>query len=203
VGAGNATPERAEPDDTALAARYPLSDTTLHIGGRDWTITSVLDQDALVESVRTERDLEQFPYGLMLWASAIGLAERLAEEPVLVRGKRVLEIGAGVGLPGLVRQVAGGQIRHANGLPNGRSRARPAQCVPKRYFGHHYQIADWRHFPPDLLPDTGAPFDVVLGSDVLYERALHAPLTDVLARLLPPGDTNGCCSCPIRSAPNP
>ena len=74
-----------------LAARYPLTEMALSIGGRRWTLTSVEDQDALIDGAQTEADLAHFPYGLLLWESALGLAERLAAEPGLVRGKRVLE----------------------------------------------------------------------------------------------------------------
>jgi len=43
--------------------------------------------------------------------------------------------------------------------------------------------ADWRAFPADL----GQPFDIVLGSDILYERTLHPDLLRLLPTLVQPG----------------
>ena len=165
-----------------------LVDVALTVGGRAFSIIAVRDQDALIENVKTDEDLAAFPYGLMLWASAIGLAERLAQQPELVRGKRVLEIGAGVGLPGLVARTLGAvhvtqTDYQETTLALARSNAQRNGLAGEV----EHRRADWRDFPPDLL---GA-FDVVLGSDVLYERTLHAPLADLLPRLLRPGADGG------------
>ncbi len=168
----------------ALAARFPLVTHPVEAAGRSWRLTAVRDQDALLSGVETDGDVEQFPYGLLLWASALGLAGRLAEEPSLVAGKRVLEIGAGVGLPGLAAHALGAAeviqtdyqddalalCAHnavENGVPAGAVRCRRA---------------DWRDFP-----DLGQPFPLVIGSDVLYERTLHPTLRALLPRLVTPG----------------
>jgi predicted nicotinamide N-methyase len=163
---------------------YPLVDVAPRVGGRTWTITAVQDQDALIESVRTDEDLAAFPYGLMLWASAIGLAERIAEQPELVRGKHVLEIGTGVGLPGLVARALGAvRVAQTDYQETALALARRNATQNGLAGLVEHRLADWRDFPPDLL----SAFDVVLGSDVLYERTLHDPLADLLPRLIRPG----------------
>lgn len=166
----------------ALAARYPLEEARLSIGGRTWRITAVEDQDALIAQVKTDADLQAFPYGLMLWASALGLAERLAEEPSLIAGKRVLELGAGVGLPGIAAAALGAsEVIQTDYQDEALALARhnaAANGVQDRIRLRH---GDWRSFFTD-----GLPFDVVIGSDLLYERSLHAPLADLLPRLVTP-----------------
>src|ERR1051326_2047479 len=82
-----------------IAERFPLVTSEISVGGRTWRVTAVQNQDALVEAVDT---LEHMPYGFLLWESAVGLAQLLAEEPERVAGKRVLELGCGVGFPGMV-----------------------------------------------------------------------------------------------------
>lgn len=164
-----------------LVERYPLVETRLHIGGRDWYITSVQDQDALMREVRTDADLENFPYGLMLWASAIGFAEWLSERPSLVSGQRVLEIGAGIGLAGLVTAGMGAEVVQTDYQLDALA---ICQWNAERNMVSHVlpRVGDWRDFPEDLLG-----FPVVLGTDILYERSLHTTLATLLPRLVAPG----------------
>ena len=166
-----------------LRVRLPLTDKRLRVARHDLRLTYVEDQDALVDEVCTEEDLQNFPYGLMLWASAVGLAEALAQES-LVAGKRVLELGCGVGLAGIAARLFGGAKtvvqtdyqQDALTLAAHNAHANGASEITTR-------IGDWRSFP-DL-----APFDVVMGSDILYESTLHTTLAELLPRLVAPGGT--------------
>ena len=66
------------------------------------------DQDALLDFAE---ELEHFPYGFLLWEASVALARKLAANPSLVAGKRVLELGAGVGLaPGIVARSLGAEV---------------------------------------------------------------------------------------------
>ena len=150
------------------------------VGGRAWKILEAASADSLVAHVETDADLQAFPYGLLLWPSAVALAERLTAEPALVRGTRVLELGAGVGLPGLVAQSLGGRVTQTDyqsePLALARRNARRNGVMDVTTVE-----GDWRRFP--ALP----PFDVVLGSDVLYERSLHDTLLALLPAVVAPG----------------
>ncbi len=167
-----------------LSDRYPLVDVSRRFGDREYRLTCVRDQDALLSGITDEAEVDNFPFGLLLWASAIGLSERIVAEPSLVAGKRVLEIGAGgVGLPGLVaKEMGAGEVLqtdyHEESLV-----LLVRNAGQNGYAGRVTQArADWRDFP-----DLGPPFDVVLGSDVLYERTLHDSLLALLPRLVAPG----------------
>ena len=48
------------------------------------------------------------PYWCRLWPSAVALAQLMLQQPELIRGKRVCEIGSGVGLAGIAAALAGG-----------------------------------------------------------------------------------------------
>ena len=162
---------------------FPLTEVTLPLAGQEWRLTVVQDQDALMRQVHTDHDLAHFPYGLMLWASAIGLARRLADCPQIVRGRRVLELGAGVGFAGLV-------AAHLGASEVIQTDYQADTLALARYNAHQNGVAarqrpgDWRDFPADL-----SGFDVVIGSDVLYERALHADLYQLFPRVVAPGGT--------------
>ena len=58
--------------------------------------------------VKTQHDLDHFPYGWMLWPSAIGLSKYILSNPQRFAGKRVLELGCGVGMSGVAAAIAGG-----------------------------------------------------------------------------------------------
>jgi predicted nicotinamide N-methyase len=164
-----------------LAQRYPLVDLTIPAAGRSWRLTAAQDQDALLEAVQTEEDVANFPYGLMLWPSAIGLAEWLARSPSTVQGKHVLEIGAGVGLAGLAARMLGAEVTQTDFQADALTLCRHnAAC--NGIDGVRVMRGDWRDFPSDL-----APCEMVLGSDVLYERSLHPALESLLPRLIVPG----------------
>jgi predicted nicotinamide N-methyase len=167
-----------------VAARFPLTTSVVDVHGRKWRVASVQDQDALLEEVESDEDLENFPYGLLLWASAVGLARRVAREPALVAGKRVLEMGAGVGLSGIVAASAGAvEVVQTDYQPAALALCAHNAAENGVTDGVTRALADWRRFPADL----GQPFDVVLGSDVLYERTLHADLLALLPTLVAPG----------------
>jgi predicted nicotinamide N-methyase len=169
------------PELPTRVTRYPLVEIDVPIEQQIWKITAVEDQDALIESVQTEEDLEAFPFGLMLWASAIGLAERLVAEPALIKKKRVLELGAGVGLPGLaVAALGASEVTQTDYQEDALDLARH-NAVTNGIGTICVRQGDWRDFFTDSLP-----YDLVIASDVLYERTLHEPLAALLPKLVAP-----------------
>jgi predicted nicotinamide N-methyase len=159
-----------------IGAKFPLVTAEIRIGDRLWKVTAVQNQDALLDGAD---ELEHFPYGFLLWESAIGLARHLAAHPGLVQGKRVLELGAGVGLPGLVARSLGAEVHQTDHQPGALSLIRVNAAdnglpIPQTF------IADWREWTHPTR------YDVVLGADILYERAMHFYLDTLFPRCLTP-----------------
>lgn len=159
--------------------RFPLTDTAVEIGGREWTIRAVPTEDALLEG---KVDYDRFPFGLLLWESAVGLARHLAEKPEQIQGRRVLELGAGVGLAGIVAQWLGAQVwqtdHQSDALALAQINAAANGAGTMRQF-----LADWRHW------NHSGQYDVLLGADILYERAMRPYLIEVFRAALAPGGT--------------
>jgi methyltransferase-like protein 23 len=88
-------------DDLALEA------VSIPIGGREWHLECVRDQGRVLAYAESHA---QAPYGLLLWESAVALARSLHTRSTLVENKQVLELGAGVGLPGLVARSLGAEV---------------------------------------------------------------------------------------------
>src|SRR5262245_21110062 len=88
----------------------PLEEVELAVGDRTWTIShtgAVISLDEEVAFLRGENTTRR-PYGIVLWPSAIALAHEVASRAL--DGARVLELGAGTGLPGIVAASAGARV---------------------------------------------------------------------------------------------
>lgn len=157
--------------------KLPLEHIELSIGGRRWRIQAVLNQDALLE---VAGQLAHIPYGFLLWESAIGLASLLAEHPALVAGKRVLELGAGMGLPGLVAGSLGATVWQTDHEDRALALAQ-TNAAQNGVTGIQHFVADWRTWAHD------AQYDAILGADILYERAMQPCLVPIFRQNLAPG----------------
>eukprot|EP00967_Tisochrysis_lutea_P072040 scaffold95911_cov19-Tisochrysis_lutea.AAC.2 len=52
------------------------------------------------------------PYWVRAWPSALALASTVLDSPELVRGKRVADLGAGLGVAGIAAALAGAPAGH-------------------------------------------------------------------------------------------
>jgi predicted nicotinamide N-methyase len=118
------------------------------------------------------------PYWAVLWRSGVALAAEV-DGPSL-RGRRVVELGCGLGAPSIAAARAGADVLATDSSPEALTLAsRSAQLNDVRI---DTATVDWAH--PDELVESG-PFDLVVAADVLYERASYAPLLSLLPRLAP------------------
>ncbi|HET7458835.1 MAG TPA: class I SAM-dependent methyltransferase [Gemmatimonadaceae bacterium] len=139
--------------------------------------------EELIVEEAFERD-ERLPYWADIWPSAVALSGRLvplAERYALRRpGARALELGCGVGLVTTVLAFAGFDVvatdyyddaLHFARLNAGRNAGAAIET----------RNVDWRDFPNDL-----GRFDLVVASDVLYERPYAALVAHAIHRSLAP-----------------
>ncbi len=133
---------------------------------RLWLIDAQ-NMDRAFSPEETRRILEEPPYWCFCWASGLVLARWLAERPEWVRGKRVLDFGAGSGVAAIAAAKAGALevvacdldplallACRANAALNG---------VELSYSADFFAEAD--------------RFDLIIVADVLYDRA-NLPLLD-------------------------
>jgi methyltransferase-like protein 23 len=165
--------------------RTSIGDFTLHeyrlaLGGRAW---SFLHTGAIFTAEQENRYLAQerdrLPYGVMLWPASIALAHELLARSV--QGKRVLELGAGTGIPGIVAASLGAHV-----LQLDRSEVAIHVCElnkTRNSVALDVREVDWDSFESDQ------PFDLILGSDVLYVTTMHERLRAICERYLAPGGT--------------
>lgn len=150
------------------------------VGGRVYRVYQPETADALIDEAEFDRD-ERLPYWADLWPSAIALARHVAE--LELAGKRVAEVGCGVGLPAMAALSNGAEVTVTDHYEAALDFA--AHNARENTGGEvATAMLDWR--VPETWEGVG-PFDVVLGADVLYERRNTQPLASVVEALLAPG----------------
>ena len=115
----------------------------------------------------------QWPLFGMLWPSGLQLAGAMLRRP-LVEGESILEIGCGLALASLVCHRRGALVTASDCHPLAGEflleNLRLNALAPMRYCH-----GDWSAQPPQTAPAHAIPrvqgrFDLIMGSDVLYER---------------------------------
>jgi predicted nicotinamide N-methyase len=172
-GGEQSPPPRLEP----LPAE--LVEETVEIGGRRFSLLRPRNPEALLDEAAFEHE-EFLPYWAELWPSAVALARAVSARGL--RGLRALELGCGLALPSVVAALGGAEVLATDWSPDAlRAAALNAERNGARVAT---QLVSWAD-PGPLL--TGAPWDVVLGSDLLYERRNVEQLLELLPRLVDSG----------------
>lgn len=160
---------------------FELHDYQLRSGARAWSVwhTGVVltpEDEVRVIGAKTNR----LPYGVALWPSAIALGHEIAGRGDQFAGRRVLELGAGMGLPGIVASSAGGRVVQTD-------RDELALHLARRNGARNhaadveYRLADWTEWAD---PDR---YDWIIGADILYGAVLHDHLRQIFTGNLRPG----------------
>ena len=134
------------------------------------------DAEALLDERAFEHE-EYLPYWAELWPSGVALARRVTARAL--KGARVLELGCGLGLPSLAAALAGGRVLATDWSPQAIELLR--DNAERNGAELELEVADWAR--PEALIER-APWDLVLGADLLYERRNVAPLLDLVPKLL-------------------
>ena len=145
--------------------RFRTTVTKFTVGRRTISLTHPVNAEDLIDEAEFERD-ERLPYWADVWPSARALADRVIG--LRGAGKSLLELGCGAGLVTTAALLAGFRVCATDYYEdallftelNGRHNS--GQGLTTR-------LVDWRRLPTNL-----GRFDVVVGSDVLYERAYGA-----------------------------
>lgn len=167
------------PDD--FLQRYTTTTVTLTCAGQAVHMTKIADLDDLLETVDpvTFAEDERLPYWAELWPSSVALAH-YATHRLGLAGRRVLELGCGLGLVSVAAARQGARVLCTDYEPEAlafaRHNARRNACRHIRF-----RLVDWRQ------PPLQRRYDHILASDVIYEARNFGPLAALLQRYLARG----------------
>lgn len=116
-----------------------------------------------------------------LWPSADALARFLWQENIIKPEQKVLEIGCGLGLPSLVAAKAGAKLSCLDHHPGA---GELLQRNARQNFG--FELSFHLGSFGDAQTRLGT-FDLIIGSDILYEPILYDSLVEFLKRHLGEG----------------
>lgn len=183
---------------TPLSKDHPGYETRIqHVaipGGDSLLIRSLSDRLQYHDPDGTAQRLgicsASWPLFGLVWPSSLHMAHRLSQRPV-DPDERILEIGCGLALPTLVGRRQGARItasdRHPLSLSFLEANARLNDIATVKY--RHGQ---WGALADVCVRDTGVErlserYDLILGSDLLYDRNAPAELADFIDDHAAPG----------------
>ena len=155
---------------------YRVKFETLDLGGLDYRIRSLLDRQQYFDpdgsALRAGISSASWPLFGLVWPSSRILASTMQTQAI--EGKRILEIGCGLALASLVMRRRGADITASDCHPLAAAflaenlRLNRLAPIP-------FQTGNWADSDPVL-----GKFDLIVGSDVLYERGQP----DILSRFI-------------------
>jgi predicted nicotinamide N-methyase len=174
----------------AMQIEPELGEFRLTVAGRE---CSVLCRRALVSWLDEQVFLSEDPkqYGVALWPASIALALEIGQRANEFRGRTVLELGAGVGLPGIAAAAVGARVVQTDRDDDALSLCR--RNAERNRLEVVSRVADWAEWP------AGDRYDWIIGSDILYRMSLHDQLRSIFETALP-SSGKLLLSDPIRSS---
>ncbi len=177
----DALPGKAAEILKRIRKQYKVAFEPLSLKGMDLQILQVTDIEPLLAGKDPFKDTEGFPFWIKLWEASMVLAHTMASIPPRP-GETLLELGAGLAAPGLVAAAHGYQVTLSDYEPIILDFER-VSAAASGLEGVQFKIIDWKK-PPAL-----APFDTIIGAEILFREEFFRPLLDVFATLLAPGGT--------------
>ena len=161
---------------------YPLTSTIIKLKTGRVQLTLIEDPDWFLEQLSRE-DKEgklYLPYWTYLWESSIGLARHVETIGTRLKDARILEIGCGFGLAGIVACQMGARVVFTD-----------AEQEAVRFAQHNadqngveenadFVQMDWN------TPCFNCKFPYILAADVIYEEHHWTPILSLLQDYLSP-----------------
>jgi predicted nicotinamide N-methyase len=148
-------------------------------------------RDISVETPLDKRDDESLGWGYWdkIWPSSVALSEYLIRQffPAKLAGAKVLEIGCGTGVPGVIAAKLGAFTMFSDMVPVTLEAAKET-CRLNQISNFDTCTLDWSE-----KIQSKERYDFVLGCEVFYDEAILADIAHVLKQVLAPGGKGIFC----------
>jgi predicted nicotinamide N-methyase len=169
-------PEQERQIYNRIKKKYSLTFDRLKVGEKQIRLLKIADLEEFLEGKDPFSDVSAFPFWIRLWDAAIILAYVLGSQPD-PGGRRLLELGAGLGAPGLAAAGAGFEVTlsdYEDIILDFQRVSGAASGLRNIEFEH----IDWLN-PPPL-----EPYDVIAGAEILFRDEFFTPLLDIFRNYL-------------------
>lgn len=163
-----------------ITSRFDVEVMPLRIGDKTLNVLQFRDFEKHIEELvetGTEGAIE-LPFWAKVWEGTFLQAYFMGKQPVVL-GQRILEIGAGLGVVGIYSALHGHHVtitdNHDDALLFARANVLLNGCAQVEV-----RKLNWRH------PDLPHRFDLIVGSEVVYDRASYPALVEFLRQTLSP-----------------
>jgi predicted nicotinamide N-methyase len=157
------------------SVRRTLIEDRIELAGRSLLLRRPPSADDLIDEDAFGEE-EFLPYWAELWPSGLDLAHVVAG--LDLRGERVLELGAGLGLPSLAAAIGGADVLATDWAEEAVELLRAN--ADRNGISLRAERIRW-DAPAPLLRE--APWGLVLGADLLYEERNAHQLLELLPQL--------------------
>jgi protein N-lysine methyltransferase METTL21A len=172
-------PGRAADIYKQIRKKYQVAFEPLRVRDKELQLLQITDLEPLLGGKDPFQNVSDFPFWVKLWESSMVLADLMAVTPPKPK-QTLLELGAGLGAPGLVAAASGYQVTLSDFDPLILDFQR-VSAAASGLTGVGFQLVDWQQ-PPDL-----PPFDTIIGAEILFREEFFGPLLKVFRKLLAPG----------------
>ena len=155
----------------ALERRFDTAVDDVAIDGRTFSILRPRNADDLIREEDFVED-ERLPYWADIWPASTILASQILGRPG--QGRRLLELGCGVGLVTTAAMTAGYEVTATDYYTDALAFTR-ANAFRNLGESPEATMMNWRNFPVNAKE-----FDKVIASDVLYESEYAKLLPGIL-----------------------
>ncbi len=161
---------------------YDLLERKLEIAKHKLSLIAVRDTNDLLDRIDVDEfnTDERLPYWAEIWPSSIALSEYLCSKDIY--GKSVLELGCGVGVAGIVAALEGAKVLMTDYEEDALKFTR--MNIEKNFTQEmldslvEVMYLDWR------TPTLSEKFDLIVGSDLIYEERNHEPILNLIKQYL-------------------
>lgn len=150
----------------------------LSVAGHRLNILRMTDLEEILGGKNPLKDVSAFPFWVKIWEASLVLADFLATRPDAA-GKTLLELGAGLAVPGLAAAASGMQVTLSDYEQEILDFERVSAAASR--VRAEFTLLDWKNPPADL-----PRFDVLAGAEILFREEFFEPLLAIMRRALKP-----------------
>lgn len=171
-----ALPEQERQIYNRIRAKYRLTFDRLKISEKELRLLKIADLAEFLGDKDPFANVSEFPFWVRLWDSAMVLAYVLGSQKD-VAGKRLLELGAGLGAPGLAAAAAGYEVTISD-YEDIIMDFQRVSAAASGLEGIDFIHLDW------LNPPALSPFDVLVGAEIFFREEFFSPLLNIFKQYL-------------------